>query len=224
MLARDVMTTPVITARAEDPVLQIVDLMMRHHISAVPIVDGEGYLIGIVSEGDLVQRDQPGILPHRSWWLCALGGKGMEADEFLQSQQTKATDVMTHKVVTAQEDTPLWQIAETLERKRVKRLPIIAEGKVVGIVSRANLLQAVSAQRAVATESPTQVDRYLREKLVEVLHDQAPSDASHLNTVVRNGVVYFWGLVSSDDERDALIEAAKNVPGVADVVDHMQTK
>ena len=127
---------------------------------------------------------------------------------------------MTEDVVTASEDSPLWEIAETLERNKVKRLPVLRDGRVVGIVSRANLLQAITAQRDKQIDVPSRDDRTIREALMAQLEKAPWSDMSHLNIVVLDGTVHFWGVVRSDAQREALKVAAENVPGVTEVVDH----
>ncbi|MEM8646211.1 MAG: CBS domain-containing protein [Pseudomonadota bacterium] len=220
MLAREVMTSPVVSTTADAAITDIVDLMLAHQISALPVVDEEDRLVGIVSEGDLIQRDEIGTLPHRSWWLSALGTKAQLADEFIKSHGTSASSVMTVDVATASPDTPMAEIAEILERKRVKRVPILQEGKVVGIVSRANLLQALALQRGAAEDTPSVEDRALRERFLETIKQEPWTTAAHLNVIVKQGVLYLWGQVKSEKERQALVLAAKETPGVKDVVDH----
>ncbi len=220
MLAREVMTSPVVTTTADAAITEIVDLMLTHQISALPVVDEDGRLVGIVSEGDLIQRDEIGTLPHRSWWLSALGTKAQLADEFIKSHGTSANSVMTVDVATASPDTPLAEIAEILERKRVKRVPILEDGKVVGIVSRANLLQALALQRGAAEDAPSVEDRALRERFLETVKQEPWTNGAHLNVIVKQGVLYLWGQVRSQKEREALVLAAKETPGVKDVVDH----
>lgn len=220
MHARDVMTSPVITAGPETTVIEIVNLMLDNRISAIPIVDDEENLIGLVSEGDLTRRSEIGTEYHRSWWLSAFGGAVTLAEDFVKSHGVKASEIMTDEVITADEDTPLWQIAETLERRKVKRLPVLRDGRVVGIVSRANLLQAVTAQRGKQADVPSQDDRTIRETLMDQLRQAPWSDMSHLNIVVLDGTVHFWGLVNTEAQRTALKVAAENIPGVSAVVDH----
>ncbi len=220
MLAREVMTSPVVTTKPDTAITDVVDLMLKHQISALPVVGAEGQVIGIVSEGDLIQRDEIGTLPHRSWWLSALGTKAQLADEFVKSHGTTASAVMTAKVITAHADTPLQDIAEILESKRVKRVPIVEGGKLVGIVSRANLLQALAIQRSAAQDAPSTEDRDLRQRFLDRLSDEPWANSSHLNVIVKDGVLYLWGQVRSQLEREALVLAAQETPGVREVIDH----
>ena len=221
MHARDIMTSPVITARPNSSILDLIGLMLEKHISAIPIETSDGKLAGLVSEGDLIRRSEIGARDYSSWWLAAIGGKLRLADDFVKTHGMKAEEVMTLDVITVTEETPVWQIAEILEKNRIKRVPVVLEGSVVGIVSRANLLQALATRREALSAQPAADDRDLRKKILQTLEKQAWSDISHLNVVVQNGVVYYWGRAGSNTERKALKVAAENIPGVKDVVDHM---
>lgn len=223
MHAFDIMTSPVVTAGPNATVLEIVKLMLENRISALPILNREGMLIGLVSEGDLIRRSEIGARDYKSWWLSAIGGSITLAEEFVKSHGVKASEIMTEDVVTIGPDTRLWEIASTLEKKKIKRVPVMQDGKLVGIVSRANLLQALAAQQESRPVQPSASDRAIREALMLSLENEPWSDTSHLNVVVIDGVVHYWGLVSSQAQSKALQVAAENVPGVTDVVDHTHT-
>jgi CBS domain-containing protein len=215
------MFSPAVTAPPDASILDVVQLMLDNRISAVPIVDDDGQLVGLVSEGDLLRRVEIGTEAHRSWWLSAFRGVASPAEDFIKSQCMNASEVMTKQMVTAREDTPLWQIAEILEKKKFKRVPVVRDGRVVGIVSRANLLQALMMQKEMTADAPSSDDRVIREALLEILRGEPWSNTSHVNVVVLDGVVRFWGLVASDAQREALKVAAEGTPGVRDIVDHM---
>ncbi|MGI9415713.1 MAG: CBS domain-containing protein [Hyphomicrobiales bacterium] len=223
MHAVDIMTSPVITAGPNANILDIVKLMLDNRISAVPIVGRDGSLLGLVSEGDLIRRSEIGARDYSSWWLSAIGGTITLAEDFVKSHGVRASEIMTEKVITVQESARLWQIAETLEKNKIKRVPVMRDGQVAGIVSRANLLQALAAQREKQMEAPSRDDRMVREELLKLLEGERWSDLSHLNVVVLDGVVHYWGLVHSGAERDALKAAAESVAGVSDVIDHTHT-
>ncbi|MDH3743247.1 MAG: CBS domain-containing protein [Hyphomicrobiales bacterium] len=220
MHARDIMTSPVITARTDTAVLDVVKLMLDNAVSALPVVDDKDVLLGLVSEGDLIRRSELGARDYSSWWLAAIGGKVRLAEEFVKTHGMQADDIMTRNLVTVNEDTLVWQIAETLEKHKIKRVPVVRDGRVVGIVSRANLLQALAAQREQTMQAPSQDDRNLRDKVLNSLSQEPWSDLPHLNVVVQEGVVHYWGRVHSEEARQALQVAARAVPGVVDVVDH----
>ena len=214
------MTKPVVTATPDLPVLDVVELMLKHHISALPVVSSDGTLVGLISEGDLIRRSEIGARDYSSWWLAAIGGKVRLAEEFVKTHGMQAAEIMTRDVVTIPETSPVGQIAELLEKHRIKRVPVVSDGKVVGIVSRANLLQALAAQQKQLQAEPSPGDRALRDRVLQAIEGQPWSDLSHLNVVVTDGVVHYWGKVSSEEVRSALKVAARGVPGVADVVDH----
>jgi len=145
MKAADVMVSAVISVRPNARVEEVAGILLASRISAVPVIDEQGELLGIVSEGDLMRRAEAGTDRSRSWWLEYLTGKQVLAAEYVKSHSHKVTDVMTRSVITATPDTSLSEIATLLERNRIKRVPIVQNGKVVGIVSRANLLQLLEA-------------------------------------------------------------------------------
>jgi len=223
MHAVDIMTSPVITAGPNSTILDIVKLMLDNRISAVPIVGRDGSLLGLVSEGDLIRRSEIGARDYSSWWLSAIGGTISLAEDFVKTHGTRASEIMTETVKTVRQDARLWEIAELLEKDKIKRVPVMQDGKVVGIVSRANLLQALAAQREKQMEAPSRDDRAIRQELLELLDGERWSDTSHLNVVVLDGTVHYWGVVRNGTERDALKAAAESVGGVTDVVDHTHT-
>ncbi len=223
MHARDVMTSPAICVREDTPLTEIVDLMLKNRISAVPVVNDAGALLGIVSEGDLMRRKDLGVPPERSWWLRALGGKAMLAEDFVKAHATQASELMTRDVVAVGEDTRLPDIARHLEHYRIKRVPVVSGGRVVGIVSRANLLQALSLDLAEAPPHPNTSDREIRQQILDTLAGEDWADTAHLNLVVQDGTVYLWGEVASTSHARAMITAAREVDGVKDVIDNTRT-
>jgi CBS-domain-containing membrane protein len=220
MLARDVMVSPVITVSIDATVRDVAQILLEKRISAVPVIDGNGRLAGIATESDLMHRVEAGTERRHSRWLEALQGNRPLAVDYVKSHTTKVADIMTREVVTASPETPLHEIAELLERLHIKRVPIVSKnGDLVGIVSRANLLQAVATARP---ELELQLpDAAIRQKIMDHLKQQRWTNAHHLNVTVSNGVVDLWGVVESDAERKALHVAAENVPGVTSVNDHL---
>src|SRR6266540_3116635 len=140
MQVRDVMVAPVITVSPSSTVQEVAKLLLDERISAAPVLDSEGRLVGIVSEGDLLHRVEAGTKRRRSWWLQALTGNNTLATEYIKAHARKVADVMTRDVITASLQTPLHEIATLMEKNAIKRVPILENGHVVGIVSRANLL------------------------------------------------------------------------------------
>lgn len=156
MLAKDIMTTSVISVPLEGQIEDAVRLMLDHNISALPVVDAEGDLKGLVSEGDLMRRVRETDGPRRSWWLEVLGGASESAQDFVKLKSHRVEDVMTRDVVSVEEDTNVAEIARLLEKHRIKRVPVVRSDKVVGIVSRANLLHALSALQDGALPEPSE--------------------------------------------------------------------
>lgn len=219
MKARDVMVTPVVTLKPSQTVREAAGVFAKHRISAAPVVDDSGRLVGIVSEGDLMRRAETGTERSRSWWLALLTDPQMMADEYTHAHAQKVSDLMSRKPIVAAPDTLLADIATILEKHAIKRVPIVSNGQLVGIVSRANLVQALAAARP-ALDIPVG-DGAIREKLVSHLKAQPWAHVSQLNITVFDGVVTLWGLVSSDKERRAIRVAAEQTPGVRSVIDNL---
>jgi CBS domain-containing protein len=221
MNASDVMTSPVVTAKTDASVREVVALLLDNRISAVPVVDAKGALVGIVSEGDLMRRAESGTEHRRPWWLRMLMGKDALAIEFVKEHSLKAADLMTRKVITAAPDTPLHEIATLLEKNRVKRVPIVSRGKVVGIVSRANLLRALASVGKGFDRVGTQADAAIRERIEARLRAESWAKPGCVNVIVHDGTVELWGIVDSQAEKKAMLVAAEVTPGVRAVNDNL---
>ena len=220
MRASDVMVRNVVTVHAETEVTEAVRLLAEHDLSALPVVDREGKLVGIISEADLMHRVEIGTEKHRPWWLEAVTGDSTLAEEFAKSHGKKVGEVMTSGAISVSEDTPLSEIAALLERKRIKRVPVVKDGKLVGIVSRSNLIQALASVVGRIDEHD-ETDRQIRLDLLSRLGQQSWTDFGSRNITVSNGTVHLWGLVGSEAERKALLALAEGVPGVVRVSDEM---
>jgi len=145
--ASDVMTRNVVSVRPDDETPVIAAVLAKHNISAVPVIDGDGKLLGIVSEGDLMAPFSRMTMARRAWWLEMLAEGERLAPEFLNYVSVDhhaAADLMTKNVITAEETTPIPAIADLLMLHKIKRVPILREGRVVGIVSRADIMRAIS--------------------------------------------------------------------------------
>ena len=208
MLAKDVMTTSVVTVLPGTEVRDIAALFLERRISAVPVLDAQGRLRGIVSEGDLLNRPEAGTLHRKSWWLRLFAGSDDQAREYLRVHGRRAEDVMTEQVITVTEDTPLAKIASLLERHRIKRVPVMRDGKLVGIVSRANLLQGLALSQPQAPVM--REDRDIREALLGALAE-AGLPMHQVNVIVSDGVVQLWGGIESKAQHHAALAAAEAV-------------
>jgi CBS domain-containing protein len=219
MLVRDVMVAPVITVEPSTTVQAVAELFLKKQISAVPVLDDRGKLVGIVSEGDLLHRVEAGTERHRSWWLRALIESDTLAAEYVKSHGRKVSDVMTRDVITASPETPLHAVASLMEKNAIRRLPILENGQLVGIVSRANLLQAVASARQLLDITPS--DKEIRDRILASLKKEQWAHTGLLNVTVTNGIVDIWGIADSDAERKAIRVAAESAAGVGAVHDHM---
>jgi CBS domain-containing protein len=218
MKAHDVMTWGAITVEPDASVTRAVRLMLQNKISGLPVVDDEGRLVGMVTEGDFLRRGELGTQRQRPRWLEFLLGPGRLAAEYVRSSGQKVGEIMTIEPKTITPETPLDEVVLLMERHRIKRLPVVQDGKLVGIVSRANLLHAL-ASVAREVKAPAGDDATIREQILAECARQRW--APHVNVVVRDGVVGLWGVITDERERQAFIVAAENVPGVKAVHDHL---
>lgn len=221
MVAKDVMTSSVVTAMPDTPVPELARLLLDRRISAVPVVDSDRRILGIVSEGDLMRRPESGTERRPGWWLELFGGAEGLASEYIKAHGVRAADIMTRKVVTITEDASLGEIAQLLEERRVKRVPVVRGGKLVGIVSRADLLRGLATRHAQSEVPLSADDRVIREKFLQVLERERWARPAYVNVIVANGTVHLWGTVDSGQERRALLIAAGTIPGVRGVEDHL---
>ena len=224
MIASDVMTRDVITIDPDQTVLQAARLMLQHRISGLPVIDHNGRLVGVLSEGDFLRRRETKTERRRSRWLEFLMGPGKIASEYTHTHGSKVGEVMTTDVQAVDENASLEDIVELMERHRIKRVPVMCGQELVGIITRSNLMHAmVSMARAVPeTEKATdKSDSTIRERLLAELKKEQWAPVAMTNVVVRDGVVELWGAIVDERQRDALKVAAENIPGVKAVKDHM---
>jgi len=215
------MTTAVVTVAPEAAVDEIARTLIQKNISAVPVVDANQTVIGIVSEGDLLRRSENETTRRRAWWLDIFASEEDEARAYVKSHGRTAADVMSSDIVTVGEDTSVGKIAEMLEKNHIKRVPVLRDGKMVGIVSRANLLQGLASGKATGPAAPSADDRTIRDSILALLEGEGWVSHGALNVIVTNGGVELWGWVESEQERKALLVAAKSVAGVTGVEDHL---
>jgi CBS domain-containing protein len=215
------MTARPITVPPDTSVVEVARLLLDHAISAVPVV-ADGRVVGIVSEGDLMRRSETATDRRRAWWLTFFTGPTTLAEEYARTHGQRAADVMTSPVVTVNERTPLREIAELLETRRIKRVPVVRDGALVGIVSRADLLRALASTPSAKEPALATTDDGIREALLRDLETMAWATPANINPIVTRGVVHLWGRIGSDAERRALHVAAERVPGVRAVEDHLR--
>jgi CBS domain-containing protein len=215
------MTTQVITIGPDATVLELAELLLKCRFSAVPVVGAKGELVGIVSEGDLLRRAEVGTERRRPWLLRVLTESETLAADYVKSHARKVSDVMTKRVITAAPEMQLSEIATLLEKNRIKRVPIVQNGQLVGIVTRANLVQAFAAMQKQPQAAVAADDAAIRDRLLARLREEPWAHLWQINVIVKDGVVDLWGTVSSGAEHTAVRIAAENMPSVRGVNDHL---
>jgi CBS domain-containing protein len=220
MNVADVMTRRVISVSPDATVEEAAKLMLDHRISGLVVVDEKGELAGVVTEADLMRRDELGTERHRPWWLRMLISPGRQAADFTRTHGRRVRDVMTSDAITVAAEATLEQVVETMEQHRIKRLPVTEGARVIGVVSRADLLRAlVVAERReppIATD-----DRSIRAAILDELDNQLWAPLTTLNVTVADHVVDLWGTITNEEERRAICVIAENTPGVKQVNDHL---
>jgi CBS domain-containing protein len=221
MRAHQIMTRPVITVTPETTIVEAANTMLQKHVSGLPVIDAAGKLVGIVSEGDFIRRGEIGTQRKRGRFLKFILGPGQAATDFVHEHGRKVAEIMTPQLltITITEDTALDEIVELMEKNSVKRLPVMRGDRIVGIVSRANLLQAV-ASLAREIPDPTADDDHIRNRVIDTIekNDWCPFG---LSVIVRGSVVHLSGVVTEERSRKAAVVAAENVTGVTKVHDHL---
>jgi CBS domain-containing protein len=220
MKASDIMTAPVIAIGPRTPVREIAALLLEKRISAVPVVD-DGRLVGMVSEGDLLHRHEIGTdrpAHAGSWWL-RLFSEDRSAGQYVKSHARLARDVMTRPVVSVTTETPVTQIAALLATHAIKRVPVLRGSVILGIVSRANLVQAIAAAVHPDKRIHPSNDDAIRGRLLTELERRSWWRPTHSSVLVNQRVVHYRGTVDSEEERDAARVVAESIAGVRYVDD-----
>jgi CBS domain-containing protein len=219
MRAHQIMTRSVITVTSETSVVEAANIMLQRHISGLPVVNSAGHLVGIISEGDFIRRSEIDTQRQRGRFMKFILGAGKEATDFVHEHGRKIAEIMTPEPLTISEDTDLEEIVEIMEKNNVKRLPVTRGDKVVGIVSRSNLLQAV-ASLAREIPDPTADDDHIRNRIIDMLEKNTWCPFG-LSVTVRDGIVHLSGVITEERSRLAAVVAAENVTGVKKVHDHL---
>jgi CBS-domain-containing membrane protein len=220
MHAADIMTPDVVCATPETPLPELIRLMLDRGIGAVPIIEGDK-LVGIVSESDLLHRAEVGTEARRPHWLELITSSDRLASEYVKTHGRKAGEIMTHDVITVSDTTPVADIVRLMESHGIKRVPVLRDGKLVGIISRRNLMQAVASR--MQTPPASAEDRAIRETFYAKLAAEPWADGSGaINAVVSDGIVHLWGEAPKGAKREAIVVLAESVPGVKGVEDHLE--
>jgi CBS domain-containing protein len=216
MLAREIMTTDVVTARPDTDIGEIARLMVERRISALPIVVDDGHIVGIVTESDLLHRQENDTERKRKWWVELVSDAEARSREYLKSHGHKAQDLMSRVVVTIPDDAPLAHVAQLLDSHRIRRVPVLRDGRLVGIISRADLVRALATVLAKPGPSPVD-DATLHKTIYDALRKERWINTLYVTFTVDNGAVELRGFADSATQRDALRVLVEGVPGVRSV-------
>jgi CBS domain-containing protein len=223
MKAHEVMARKVVTAHPGMSIAQIADLLISNRISAVPVVTGDNDVIGIITESDLLHRAETGTEHKRKWWLELFLDPDTQAREFIKSHAGKATDVMSRVVISASEDADLGEVARILDTHGIRRVPVVRAGKLVGIISRSDLVRAL-ALTAIKPSREKSDDATLNKAIHEAIHEQPWINSLYMTFTVSDGTVELIGFVDSHDQRHALRVLVEGVDGVKSVDDRLKLR
>ena len=220
MNVAQIMARNVVTVTPDSSIDAVASMMIRHRISGVPVVDASGAIVGIVTEGDLLRRAEIDTEKHRPRWLELLTAPGRQAQEYVHSHARKVREIMTPAVVSVTPDTPLAGVVALMESRRIKRLPVLEDGRLAGMVSRADLLRAL-VELLPKVPAGAVSDAEIRRRILAEIDKQPWAPAVGIDAVVENGIVELRGTILDERERMALRVVAENVPGVKQVRDHL---
>ena len=219
MEARQVMTSPILTISPGASLRQAIEMMLERRVSGLPVVNEIGQLVGMISEGDLLHRSELGTEKHRSKWLDFLVGPGRSASDYVQSHSRRVADVMTTDVVTVRETTPLEDVVRLMEKRRIKRVPVVRDGGISGIVTRSDLLRAFI--KTSATQAVAKSDDEITQKIYATIEQQGWAPAGSIHVKVADGHFTLAGTIFDERERDAIRVCAENQTGVTGVTDDL---
>lgn len=218
MKAADIMTTEVVSVSPETEVSEVARLLLEHRVSAVPVTDRDGHILGMVSEGDLMRRAECGR--GQSWWLSLFADK---TSDFVHIYGTRARDVMTRDVVSIDKEATIAEIARVLEVHGIKRVPVLEEGRLIGIVSRADILRGLATLASSESVSANTNDHVVRQRILDLLKGKTSASLEAVSIIVVDGIAYLWGIAETQEQSEAIRTAAENVVGTGKVRDNLTT-
>ena len=220
MQASDIMTRSVVSVTSETSIADAARLMVLRHISGLPVVDEEGAVVGILTEGDLLRRAETGTTPRHPRWVELLLGPGRLAEEFTRTHARKVGEVMTTEVVSATPETGVADMVQLMSKRRIKRLLVIDNGRLVGIVTRANLMRAL-VKALINEPAGGGSDEEIREAILRSIDAERWAPRFAIDVVVKDGIVDLSGEITDERQRTALHVLIESIPGVKVIRDHL---
>ncbi len=212
MIAADLMSRSVVAISPDAPLAQAIQLMTDRRVSGLPVIDAEGRAVGMLTEGDLLRRVETGTEGKAPGWFASFFFPGQQAERYVHTHGRRVAEVMTQDVISVEEETPLAEVVALMQRRRIKRLPVLRGDKVVGIISRADLVRVVGD--ALAEGAVTADDTAIRKSIIEEIAQAPWAPRTSVSVAVENGVVLLDGCVFDMRGRSAIGVLAENVPGV----------
>lgn len=218
MLVSEIMTSPVVGIEPSASVADAAKLMLGGHLSGLPVISADKRLVGVVTEGDFLRRGEIGTVRKRSAWLEFFVGPGKEAEEYVRSHGRKVEEVMSQQPITISANATLEELVQLMTRRNIKRVPVVDNGALVGIVARSDLMRAML--RLLPASAPhADSDEEIRQTIVKELATQSWSGAIRVR--VDHGVATLSGAIFDERARQAARVAAETAPGVTDVIDQL---
>jgi CBS domain-containing protein len=221
MKVRDVMTHQVYTVRPATTIAELAQLLASQRISGAPVTEPEDRVIGIVTEGDLMRRHEIGTDKTRRSWVQRIFETPADlAYGFVRTHAVYVREIMTRGVISVGEADSLADVADTFEKRNIKRAPVLRDGKLVGIISRGDLVRALAQRLSQKAEAPSD-DQAVARRFRQTLEQEPWAEVTLVNFDVKDGVVHMWGMADTEEQRQALRVAAESIPGVKRVEDHL---
>jgi len=221
MQVSEIMTPRPLSVAPDTTIVETARMMLAHRISGLPVTRANGEVVGVVTEGDLLRRAETGTERQRSRWLELLLGPGRLARDYIGAHACKVGEVMTTDIAVVSPQEPLARVVELMEKRHVKRVPVVEDGRLVGIVSRADLVRALLAGLTEKQHASPKSDSEIREAIIATIDKEPWGPRFSVEVTVEDGVVDLYGTLTDDRERTALKVAAENVAGVTAVRDHL---
>lgn len=221
MKAHEIMTRDLITVKPDTPVREIAALMAEKHISGVPVVADDGQVIGVVSQGDLLHREEIGTERRPKSWLRVFADPDQMAREYVRTHGLRAHDIMSRHVVSVSADADLQHVADTMDKHRFKRVPVVDKGKLVGLITRGDIVRTLNKMQASA-KAMSLDNTALEKALLQKMRNQPWLDGTYINLTVKDGAIELWGFIKSEDQRNALKVLIEETAGSRKVDDHLK--